>query len=58
MSMTATTDRQRWMAVLAKAEPHALAELWDAVPDQPAWRRLRAPETGMVTPSWRLWSTR
>ena len=47
--MTATTpDRQRWMAVLAKAEPAELARLWEALPDKPGWRRLRAPETGMV----------
>lgn len=55
--MAATTDRQRWMAVLAKAEPRALADLWDSVPEKPAWRRLRAPETGMVMVRGRTGST-
>jgi len=46
--MTQTDERRRWMAVLAKAEPAELARLWEALPDKPAWRRLRAPESGMV----------
>jgi alpha-D-ribose 1-methylphosphonate 5-triphosphate synthase subunit PhnG len=46
--MSERTERQRWMAVLAMAEPPELARLWAALPDKPGWRRLRAPECGMV----------
>jgi len=46
--MSERSERQRWMAVLAKAEPVELARLWAALPDKPGWRRLRAPECGMV----------
>ena len=40
--------RQRWMSVLAKAEPQTIESLWDTVTDKPHWTLLRAPETGMV----------
>ncbi|MGE5148118.1 MAG: phosphonate C-P lyase system protein PhnG [Candidatus Eiseniibacteriota bacterium] len=46
--MSERSERQRWIAVLAKAEPTELARLWAALPDKPGWRRLRVPETGMA----------
>lgn len=48
----ADADRAAWMGALAKARPAELesrwAELCAALPETPAWRRLRGPETGMV----------
>jgi alpha-D-ribose 1-methylphosphonate 5-triphosphate synthase subunit PhnG len=41
-------QRQEWMAVLAKASAEVIEPLWSAVPDQPGWTHLRAPEAGMV----------
>jgi alpha-D-ribose 1-methylphosphonate 5-triphosphate synthase subunit PhnG len=41
-------QRQEWMAVLAKASAETIEPLWRALPDQPAWTRLRQPEIGMV----------
>jgi alpha-D-ribose 1-methylphosphonate 5-triphosphate synthase subunit PhnG len=45
------TERQRWMAVLAKAEAGAIAtrlDALDALGALPPHRRLRGPETGLV----------
>jgi len=42
------TDRQRWMAVLAKAEAGAIAARLEGLGDLPPHRRLRGPETGLV----------
>ncbi len=36
------------MSVLAKASPVELERLWRALPAEPSWQPLRAPETGMV----------
>ena len=43
-----TAARQRWMAVLAKAEDGALEAAWDSLADRPGYRFLRPPETGLV----------
>ncbi len=40
--------RRRWMAVLARAEAGTIAACLDHVPDLPAWRVLRGPESGLV----------
>lgn len=41
-------ERQRWMSVLAKAEPRALEALWHKIGPIPRFSYLRQPETGMV----------
>ncbi len=43
-----TAARQRWMAVLAKAEDGALEAAWAGLADKPGYRFLRPPETGLV----------
>lgn len=40
--------RQRWMSVLAKADPRALDALWRKLGPAPDFAYLRQPETGMV----------
>lgn len=40
--------RSRWMAALALATPVELEGLWEALPDRPAYERLRGPEIGLV----------
>jgi len=44
----AVETRRRWMGILAKAPADALQAAWDGLPDKPAYRMLRSPETGMV----------
>jgi alpha-D-ribose 1-methylphosphonate 5-triphosphate synthase subunit PhnG len=46
--MTDPTPRQRWMAVLARAEAGRLAELLAGVPALPDSTVLRGPESGLV----------
>lgn len=46
--MAERTERQRWMAVLAKAEGGAIAARLDALGPVPPHRRMRGPETGLV----------
>lgn len=46
--MTAKTDRQRWMGLLAKAPADRLAALWQAYGAAPGFTWLRAPEIGGV----------
>ncbi len=41
-------DRQRWMAVLARAPAGDIATLLDACAPIPNWRTLRGPESGLV----------
>lgn len=41
-------DRQRWLAVLARAHVDALAQVWTAMPDKPHYIFLRSPETGLA----------
>lgn len=41
-------NRRQWMAVLARAEPDAIASGLERVADLPAWRVLRGPESGLV----------
>lgn len=41
-------ERQRWMSVLAKAEPKALEALWQQAGPAQDFSFLRQPETGMV----------
>ncbi len=43
-----TSDRQDWMAVLARAPAQLLGELWSAFDAKPEFRSLREPETGLV----------
>jgi len=40
--------RARWMSALAQADPTAVAAAWAGLPSRPAYRLLRAPETGLV----------
>jgi alpha-D-ribose 1-methylphosphonate 5-triphosphate synthase subunit PhnG len=42
------TDRQRWMAVLARASTQELEPLLAKAPALPAYQRLRGPELGLV----------
>ena len=48
----ADASRAAWMGTLARAKPAELAARWAALcaelPDEPEWRLLRGPETGMV----------
>jgi alpha-D-ribose 1-methylphosphonate 5-triphosphate synthase subunit PhnG len=44
----AKTDRQRWMAVLARAEPAAIEACLADAPVLPGHTRLRGPEVGLV----------
>jgi alpha-D-ribose 1-methylphosphonate 5-triphosphate synthase subunit PhnG len=41
-------ERQRWLAVLAKAPVARLEAAWDTADDKPAYRLLRRGETGLV----------
>ncbi len=43
-----TRQRQRWMAVLARASGEELRHAWDAVADAPLYRFLRQPEIGLA----------
>lgn len=43
-----TIERQRWMAILAKAAPAELECAWAELAPQPAFTRLRPAETGLV----------
>lgn len=45
---TTVAARARWMSALARAEPGAVEAAWSRVPARPAYRMLRAPETGLV----------
>jgi len=48
---TDSTDiaaRQRWMAVLARADSAELEAAWAGLADKPAYRLLRKPEVGLV----------
>jgi alpha-D-ribose 1-methylphosphonate 5-triphosphate synthase subunit PhnG len=47
-------ERRRWMAVLARADAGALETAWHALPDKPAYRLLRKPETGLVMARGRI----
>ena len=43
-----TKSRQRWLSVLAKADPHRLEALWESLPKHPEWTDIRPTEGGMV----------
>lgn len=43
-----TAARQKWMAVLARAETAELEAAWQSLADKPAYRLLRKPEIGLV----------
>jgi alpha-D-ribose 1-methylphosphonate 5-triphosphate synthase subunit PhnG len=43
-----TTERRRWMSLLAQARPEDLESAWRRLPAPPAYRLLRGPETGLV----------
>jgi len=47
-SAPARTDRQHWMAVLARATAADIATLLDTCAPAPAWQVLRGPESGLV----------
>ncbi|HYB69700.1 MAG TPA: phosphonate C-P lyase system protein PhnG [Candidatus Bathyarchaeia archaeon] len=40
--------RRRWMSVLAQASVDEVQAAWESLPERPAYRLLRAPETGLV----------
>jgi len=46
--MISQSERQRWLAVLAKADAEELERLWRELGAPPEFRHLRAPETGLV----------
>jgi len=46
--MTEQQARQRWMSVLAQAEPEDVEESWNELEERPAYRLLRGPEAGSV----------
>jgi alpha-D-ribose 1-methylphosphonate 5-triphosphate synthase subunit PhnG len=46
--MISQGERQRWLAVLAKADVEDLERHWRALRLAPEFRHLRAPETGLV----------
>jgi alpha-D-ribose 1-methylphosphonate 5-triphosphate synthase subunit PhnG len=46
--MQEKTQRQRWMATLARADLGAIGRCLEAVPALPAHTRLRGPEVGLV----------
>lgn len=41
-------DRQRRLAILARAAPEALRTAWDGLAEKPRFRRLKPAETGLV----------
>lgn len=41
-------QRQRRLAILARTEAEALEAAWNGLADKPRYRRLKAPETGLV----------
>ncbi len=43
-----TEDRRHFLGVLAKAAPEELQRRWEALGLDPAFRHLRAPESGLV----------
>ena len=43
-----TSERRRWMGVLARADAASIAARLEAAPPLPAATRLRGPETGLV----------
>ncbi len=45
---SAYTERQHWMAVLARAEAAEIAALLYACAPVPVWQTLRGPESGLV----------
>jgi alpha-D-ribose 1-methylphosphonate 5-triphosphate synthase subunit PhnG len=45
---TEISERQRWLAVLAKTPAASLEAAWGALGDKPAYRLLRRGETGLV----------
>ncbi|WP_420405111.1 phosphonate C-P lyase system protein PhnG [Nisaea sp.] len=52
-----STERKRWMSILAKASYADLNSLWQNLPDKPEWSRIRAPEIGMVMVRGRMGGT-
>ena len=50
-------DRQRWLAVLAKASLGELQTAWEALESKPAFRVLRRAETGLVMLRGRIGGT-
>jgi alpha-D-ribose 1-methylphosphonate 5-triphosphate synthase subunit PhnG len=58
MEPAGITERQRWMAVLAKAAAGELEALWpDVMADVPSYRRLRGPEFGLAMVRGRIGGT-
>ena len=50
-------QRQRWMAVVAKAEYREVEQAWAALPVQPLYDYLRAPEVGLAQIRGRIGGT-
>lgn len=53
-SISDNPQRQRWMAILAKAEWPRLHALWRETGLDPAYQVLRGPETGLVMTRGRM----
>ncbi|MAA66866.1 MAG: phosphonate C-P lyase system protein PhnG [Alteromonadaceae bacterium] len=46
--MQEQTNRQFWMGVLARAQLESLEAHWASLPEQPDYRKVRAPEVGLA----------
>jgi alpha-D-ribose 1-methylphosphonate 5-triphosphate synthase subunit PhnG len=58
MESSTTSERQHWMATLAKAAAGELEALWPvAIADAPPYRRLRGPEFGLTMVRGRIGGT-
>jgi alpha-D-ribose 1-methylphosphonate 5-triphosphate synthase subunit PhnG len=51
------SDRQQWLAVLAKASADELGRAWDLLSEKPIYRTLRGSETGLVMVRGRIGGT-
>src|ERR1700722_12633838 len=52
-----TASRQRWMALLAKADPAVLEAHWQGLAERPDYALLRPAETGLVMERGRISGT-
>jgi alpha-D-ribose 1-methylphosphonate 5-triphosphate synthase subunit PhnG len=43
-----TTDRQKWIRVLAKSSPDELEKTWQQLTHKPKYSFLRSPEVGLI----------
>ena len=52
-----TSERQRWLSILAKAPSMEVLAAWDDLAARPEYRALRSPEIGMVLVRGRMGGT-